>query len=233
MKFARDIEPEPIDDMEDLDNEELNDDLGLDDDSFQDDFMGDGEGLSPMDKHKDLLRDLTNFDPFLKEKVNGWLGIYWNEEQSKYVSSPGVTPIMNSNCAAWSISFLKNYARENNIITNIRSEEYKMIMADVIEVVWVNIGTRSEEFGIKEEGDIFRVCNELEHAASLVLMGAGDGKYTKFLGSTYSYHGNPNEGNQNNNQPNNGLILDKQPRMSKWKDMLGLGQKKPIQGFNG
>jgi hypothetical protein len=36
----------------------------------------------------------------------------------------------------------------------------------------------------------------MEHSAALVMMGAGDGKYNKFLGSTYSYHGNPEENRQ-------------------------------------
>ena len=230
MKFAKDIEPEePMEELDDLDNEELDD--GLDDDSFQDDFMGDGEGMSTMDKHKDLLRDLTNFAPYLKETVNGWLGVAWDESQSKYVKNTSIIPIMNSNCAAWCISFLKTYTKQTNIITNIRSEEYKIMMSDIIETVWLNIGTRSDEFGIKEEGDILRICTELEHASSLVLMGAGDGKYTKFLGSTYSYHGNPNEQRGMGENPN-GMLLEKQPRMSKWKDMLGLGAKK-TPGFNG
>jgi len=66
-------------------------------------------------------------------------------------------------------------------------------MSDIIENVWLNVGTRADgDFGIKEDGDILRICNELEHAAELVLMGAGDGRYNKFLAGTMStnYSGN-------------------------------------------
>ena len=88
----------------------------------------------------------------------------------------------------------------------------------------MNIGTRDAEFGVKEEGDILRICVDIEHAASLVLMGAGGGKYNKFFGSTYSYHGNPNEGRGDNNQ--NQMLLDNKPRMGKIKELLFGGKQK-------
>ena len=74
------------------------------------------------------------------------------------------------------------------------------MMLDHIEAIWLNIGTR-DDFGIKEDGDLLRVANELEHAAALALMGAGDGKYNKMLGTTFSHHTtvNPNLNPQANN----------------------------------
>ena len=84
----RDDELEPLDD--DLDP--LNDPLG--DDMFGDDFYGMG-GQSPLDKHKDLLKDLTNFAPYLKDTVNNWLGLTWDEEKGKYMPSQYIKPIMS------------------------------------------------------------------------------------------------------------------------------------------
>ena len=57
---------------------------------------------------------------------------------------------MNMKCASWCITFLKTYTRNNNIITHIRQGEYEYIMSDIIEAIWLNIGTRSEEFKIKQ-----------------------------------------------------------------------------------
>lgn len=162
-------------------------------DDFSDDYMGD-EGEPPMEKHQDLLKSLTNFAPYIKDTFNNWLGLTWSEDQEKFVQNPLIKPIMNLNGAAWCIGSLKTYARDNNIITDIHSEDYKNIMADIIESIWLNLGTR-EDLGIIEEGDLLRVANELEHASALALMGAGDGKYNKFLGTTYSFHGSqqPNQ----------------------------------------
>ncbi len=156
----------------------FNDSLGYDDFGAQE--------QSPMDKHSNLLKNLTDFAPYLKDSVNGWLGLTWNAEHEKYETNPEITPIMNEAGAAWSISFLKTYARSNNIITNIGKEEYKYIMYDIIDTIWLNLGTRPE-LGVLNDGDLIRVCTELEHAAALILMGAGDGKYNQFLGSTYHH----------------------------------------------
>jgi len=149
-------------------------------DDMDDDFSG-----APIHKQQDLLKDLTNFSPFIKEKVNGWLGIVWDNTQGKYVRNRMAEPIMNEKCAMWCIDCLKVYARGNNVITDIRKDDYNSMMGDVVDYIWLNIGTRSEEFGIKNNGDILRVCNEMEHAIALVLMGAGDGKYNKLFGQVY------------------------------------------------
>lgn len=176
-----DEEPE-----EDNKEEALDDELEDEDDMFKDDLGFDdfgGETQAPIEKHADLLKDLTNFSPYLKETVNGWLGLVWDESKSTYIPSKKVEPIMNSICAGWSISFLKTYARKNNIITHIGKSEYKFLIEDIIDAIWLNIGLRSKEFGIKSNGDILRICTELQHAAELILMGAGDGKYNQMLGT--------------------------------------------------
>jgi hypothetical protein len=154
-------------------------------DDFDDSYNGyGGMGGGAFYQHSDLLKELTNFDPYLKETVNGWLGVTWNEEEGKFKKDINLKPVMNIYCAGWCISFLKTYTRKNNIITDIGKKEYIFVISDVIDVVWLNLGTRMEEFEIKGLGDVIRICNELEHAACLVLMGAGDGKYNRLLGDT-------------------------------------------------
>ena len=171
--------------------EEVEDDLYEDD--FSDDFYD--EGQPPMEKRADLLKSLTNFDPYLKESFNNWLGLTWDEEKERFIKNPSLNPTMSLQGAAWCAGYLKTYARPNNIITDISQEEYKNIMSDIIDAIWLNLGTR-DDLGIIEDGDLIRVGNELEHAAALCLMGAGDGKYNKFLGTTISRHENINPENQ-------------------------------------
>lgn len=175
---------------EDLPEEDMDDTSDILDDDFGD--YGDGGLEVPLNKHGDLLKNLTNFDPYLKESFNNWLGLSWSEEEKKFVTNPLIKPIMNIKGATWCNGLLKTYTRGNNIITNIRGAEYKNLMHDHIEAIWLNLGTR-DDLGIKEDGDLLRVANEMEHATALVLMGAGDGKYNQFLGSTYSYHGSAAE----------------------------------------
>ena len=200
-------EEELEEELEDLPQDPYNDD----DDYYDDDLGGDSE-LTPMEKHSDLLKELTNFSPYLKDCFNNWLGITWNEETKTFRRNPSLLPIMNEVGAAWCIGVLKTYARSNNIITDIGRREYDNIMGDIIDDLWLNIGCR-DDFGIKHEGDILRVCNELEHAASLALMGAGDGKYNKMLSTTISrtehltQQNNPN--NPNNIQPINNSFSNK------------------------
>ena len=183
------LENEPLDDLDPLNDP-------LDDDMFGEDLYGMG-GQSPLDKHKDLLKDLTNFTPYLKDTVNNWLGLTWDEVKGKYTPSKFIKPIMSIRGAAWCIGLMKTYTRGNTIITDIGEEEYKNMLSDHISAIWLNLGTRPE-LGIKDDGDLIRVANEMEHAAALVLMGAGDGKYNKMLGTTYSHH---TTGQVNQNQP--------------------------------
>lgn len=187
----------------DDDLKDLSSDDGLDDDIFKEDLSSNfNEGGSvPIEKHNDLLKSLTNFDKFVREKVNGWLGLVWDEKEDKYVQNPQIQPIMNVRCANWCIDFLKTYTRENNIITNISERDYKFICYDIIEVLWLNIGCRADtDFGIQENGDIIRICNEMEHAAILVLMGAGNGKYNEFLGTVTNRSESVNVNQMNPNQ---------------------------------
>jgi len=174
---------------EDYDIDDSQKDLDYDDDLYSEDFNDGFDDFGnydvPIEKHADLLKNLTNFAPYLKDTVNGWLGLAWNEKEGKYTNCEDIKPIMNRHCAAWCISNLKTYTRNNNIITDITGDAYKNMMADVIENVWLNIGTRADkDFGIENDGDILRICNEMEHAAALVLMGAGDGRYNQFLAGT-------------------------------------------------
>jgi len=177
-----DFEEGLVDDKEDdLDEDDLSDDELFKDDLGFDDYGG---GYSPpIEKHADLLKKLTNFAPYLKETVNGWLGLVWDQKKNTYTPSKDIKPIMNSICAGWCISYLKTYTRENNIITHIGKYEYKYLVEDIIDTIWLNIGLRAKEFGIKNNGDILRICTELQHAAELTLMGAGDGRYNTMLGT--------------------------------------------------
>jgi len=174
-------------DIDKLDKEEEKDLLGSDNnlDSNFDNLGGGGADMSPaIEKHGDLLKELTNFDPYIRELLNGWLGLVWDQEKEKFRLNPDSPPIMNVKCANWCIGFLKIYARKNNIITNLSQDEYFNIYHDIVEVLWLNLPLRHEEFGIKENGDIKKICVEMEHTAVLVLLGAGDGKYNKLLTET-------------------------------------------------
>jgi len=204
-----DIDDIDIDDIDlDSNKDTLDDDLDFEDDNlnFDDDF---DTRNPPLEQQNDLLRKLTDFDPYLQKQVMEWLGMYWDEDQKKYIKDPQVEPIMNIRGARWCVNFLRTYARDNNIITNIDQDVYNNIMLDVIETTIYNIGTRSEVFGIKNDGDIMAVCNQLIHATDLVLIGAGGSKtYTDFLGTTTSR----NESVQVSDNPNMNQV--KQPPRS-------------------
>jgi len=167
-----------------------------------DDFYGDTWGSSPMERSSDLLKDLTDFDSYIKETVSGWLGLVWDSQKGKYIRDPSLTPIMNKVCANWCITILKTYARKNNIITYIREEDYRDIQEDLIDMIWLNIPIRKREFGISNDGDALRICTELYHGSILALMGAGGGKYTNFMSGTMRHTTNenitPNYGMQGN-----------------------------------
>ncbi len=154
------------------------------DEGLNDDFLGE-EGRSPMDKHSDLLKGLTNFDPYIQELFREWLGLIWSEEKQDYIPDKDITPVMSVQGAKLCKRIVSLYARNNNIITNIGKEEYSNIISDLIEAIWLNIGTR-DDVGITNDGELLCVANELQHASELALMGAGDGKYTQFLGTTIS-----------------------------------------------
>ena len=176
-EFTELEEEQSIEELPEDDNVEddlLDSDLGFDD-------VGLGSGTAPMEKHNDLLKELTNFKPFLKELFKEWLGLKWSDQLKAYERDESVDPIMNVRCAKRCLSILRTYTRNNNIITNVDKTDYTHIMMDVIEEVWLNLGTRMEEFEIKSNGDVLIIANQMEHATKLILMGAGDGKYNDLL----------------------------------------------------
>ena len=208
-------EKEPLIDEEfDEDLEEGNDD-DLWNPDLDDDFYDSSSGGAPLSRHNDLLKDLTNFAPYLKDTVNNWLGLTWSETDQKYVRTKSIEPVMTIEGATWCVGVLKTYARNNNIITDIGKEDYIAIMEDEIELIFLNIGTR-QEFGVKNNGDVLRVCNEMLHSISLVLMGAGDGKYNKFLSTTVSRHENISQSNPQQQMP----IMKKKGVMQKLRDSI-------------
>ena len=176
LKRMNDVDLNEDDDViskshsDDFMNDEMNDDEFSEDLGFDDGSMG---GPTPMEKHSDLLKSLTDFEPFMKIMVAEWLGMVWSEGDEDWVEDPNVEPTMNLHGARWCVNFMRVYTRDNNIITNLDKDNYVMIMSDVVETAWLNIGCRSEEFAIKSDGDILKVCNQLEHAAALVLIGTG------------------------------------------------------------
>lgn len=153
-------------------------------DLYGSDFIGDGDSENnTLNKHQDLLKELTSFSSYIKQVVNNWLGLVWNEEEEKYMRDADLEPVLNKRGASWCIGLLKTYTRSNNIITNISQDHYNFIMEDIIDTVWMNLGTR-DKLGVKNDGDLKRICVELEHASALILMGAGDGKYNRLLSTT-------------------------------------------------
>ena len=163
-------------------SELMRDDFGFDVDTS----LGDAE--TTMDRHDALLKELTSFDTFIKDKINGYLGLVWDEDKKEYVKDPDVEPIMNRKGAKWLIDNLKTYTRGNNMVTFIRKDQYINIMCNIIDVLWFGFGMRAKKhFGVKSSGDLLRVCSELEDACALVLMGSGDGKVMNFLEGTTKY----------------------------------------------
>ena len=208
---------------EEIANEgEFSDIEGDYDDSLSDDSFGlDNNGNAPIDRHGDLLKNLTDFDPYIQNTFYAWLGYSWDETTQKWAKDANKRAIMSYDGANNAISILRTYARNNNIITNISSQDYSYIVEDLIEVTYLNYGTR-DDFGVKDDGDLLIVCNQILHCCQLVLMGAGDGKYNDLLTSTThrneSVTVNPQGGMQGRGAPG------PQSSFQKIKDAL-LGQQ--------
>lgn len=159
-------------------------DLDLNEDSANDFNFNDWGGdynQSPSNKQAGLLKELTDLDPVLKNRVASWLGLVYDEDEQKYIKKRDA--IINEAGAEWAVGFLKTYMSKSNFITNISQEEFKNIQLDIIQVVWLVFPT-IDEFGIKSNADYYRLCTELDNSAFLILAGAGDGKYTKFFGDS-------------------------------------------------
>ena len=110
-----------LDDEDPVEKEKSSDDIFDDDLDFDDDF---DDSKAPMEAKSDLLKQLTDFDPFLQTKVCDWLGMTWNQEAKDYVSKKGVIPTMNIHGASKCITFLRTYARNNNILTQLTIQQY-------------------------------------------------------------------------------------------------------------
>jgi len=194
---------EKLDDFSD-DDIKLDDDIG---NSFSDldNFDDFDEGTqAPMSKYSELLKELTNFDPIIQRRIRNWLGLEWDEKVQNYI--PKKSAIINEKGARWAIGCLEVYQSKPNIITNLGREEYIDLKIEIIDLCWLVFPTKFDDFDIKDPADQWRLSNELQHSAFLVLAGAGDGKYTKFLGETHSVHENismqpnpPRQQSSNNN----------------------------------
>lgn len=174
----------------DFSMDEYDNDLLLGNDSL--DSLDDGfDGMIPAEKHHALLQNLTNFAPFIRNQINDYLGLVWDEAKNKYTRDKRIKAIMNIQGALWLVGNLKVYARENNVLTFLRKEEFINMKDDIIDTLWFGFAPRArKEFGMKSTGDILRVCSELESACILVLSGAGEGKVMDFLGGSTKYHQN-------------------------------------------
>ncbi len=182
------------------------DNLGTDNfgnDSFYDDFGGGDQ--STGEKYSDLLKELTNFDKIIQARIRNWLGLEWDDKLKDY--TPKKAAIINEKGARWAIGCLQVYQAKPNIITNLAREEYINIKLEIVDLCWLVFPTLFDEFDIKDSADQWRLSNELQHAAFLVLAGTGDGKYSKFIGETHSIHENisiqPNNQQKQNNSNDN------------------------------
>jgi len=203
-----------LDIKEDVNIEESPDkDLKFDGDNFSDDESWDkvdndiwDKGAEPIEKYEGLLKELTNFHPYFKELAIDWLGLTWDAESEKYINDPDLEKRINKKGINYILSFSRTYIRNNNIITNLEEQDYKAIMTDVVDVVFDNLYTRSENFEIKDEGDLKTLAIQVIDGIALILMGAGDGKYTEFLRdsnkevTTSRIDNNQGNNNQNDNK---------------------------------
>jgi len=211
------LEDDDLDFLNDSDTKD--NDLDLDLDLSNDLDFGGSESLPPIEKHSELLKGLTNFTPYLKETLNNWLGISWNEEEKRYKRHPLLEPMLSIQGAVWCMSYLKTFVRDNNIITHINKEDYQDLLLDAVDTILLNLGTRVE-LGISNNGDLIRVSNEMLASIQLILMGAGDGKYSKLMNTVYHHNTNTNDNGINNMgisrmQPQNNRFLDKIRRFIK------------------
>ncbi len=162
-------------------------DFKLEDNDFDPNFLGDdfsGFGPSNYEKQNDLLKNIMDFESYIKQLINGWLGLVWDEEKNKFVKDPYQTPIMNTIAANWCSNLLRTYARASNVITTINEDIYNEMMIDVGRVIIINVRSRSEEFGIKNQGDASNIINQLIASVKLMLSGLAGGKMGDVLKTT-------------------------------------------------
>jgi len=192
-KFVDELESD--DDLEDNLPPIVDDDSDFTDD-IDDDFSA---GSSLESRNPELLKQLMNFDPFIKDKINGWLGLVWSERDKIFKPNKHIRPIMNIFCANWCSTFVQTYTRNTNVMANITTETFNNIMTDASKILIYNIYPRMEEFGIKEIGDAERVINELLHSSEILLCSIGGGKMADVISKnvTRSEHVNLTDGGSN------------------------------------
>ena len=203
--------------IEDNLDDGFDDDDSLDDNSFDDDgkfdSFGDNMGINPMDKHNDLLKELTNFEPFLKRLKSQFLGMTWSQKEERYIRNPNIKPLMNEVGAEWCINYLAVFARDNNILSSLMENHFRGIMQDAIRIIGTNITTRCEEFGISKEtdlGDCAKILHMMHSAILLILSGAGKtDNYMKFLGTAVTRNENISLNNNPINQQQPKGFMDK------------------------
>jgi len=213
------IEDDNFDDksMNDLlDDDEFNEDLTLNDDG-----MNDLESVTPMEKHADLLKGMTNFDNYLKRLYFNWLGYSWSQEEKKFMPNPTLQPIMNKIGSNWFKSFVEVYVRDNNVLAHLDKDERDNLLEDINQTLFLTINKRKDEFGIKHNSDCVRIWNEVENASILALSGAGGGKYSMFLGGK---DGGILSYNQTSTPMNNNPYQE-QPKRKGLFSFLGFGGK--------
>jgi len=189
-----------------------------DDSLLFDDFGYSGESSTPMDKYGDLLKQLTNFDQWLKEAIMDLLGLEWDEDMQKWVVSEGVEARINKKGAKAIITFLKIYARKNNIITTMGEEQFMWIHQDLINEVYITMGDRMEDYGIPTEADLSNICHLLYTGSLLVMFGAEQGKYNQLLSQTTMRHENVS---LNPNQQLQQIpLMGGKPQKNGWRDKI-------------
>jgi len=193
---------EDLDDLDNFDNlneENLSKDNSLGFDSDMQD-----------QRHSDLLKGLTDFDPYLKQMVSEWLGMTWDETKGTMIKNPDLNPLMNVEGVRWCINFLRTYVRGNNIITNLKEDSYNNIMRDIALFSEVSLEVQREKFGIKDIITTRTIATQLYHSADLVLMGAGGKRnYQDLITGVVNINQNENisnQPNQNRQNPSEGFV---------------------------
>jgi len=156
-----------------------------------------GADISTMDKHDELLKNLTNFEPYLQDKFFQWSATYWDKDKRKLLKDDDFTPIMNIRGAKYFISYLQTYVRGNNVITVLDAKTYQNAMNDTLKTTVHAIAEHYETFQIHSSADQSRILDEMENSVALILSGSYAGQYNKFLGGAYKAGSHETFGNAN------------------------------------
>lgn len=215
------LESETIQEEESLENDNEENFNDLDNFNSYNDFYEGGYN-SPIQRHSDLLKELTNFDPVIARRIRNWLGLEYDDTVKDYKQR--YQAIINEKGARWAIGVLQTYQSKTNIITNLSKVEYHNMELEIIDLCWMVFPTLYDDFLIRSTADQYRLSQELQHSAILVLAGAGDGKYTKFLGESVTRTESINISPSNNNM-NQGGRPNKQGWLENVKNtLLGRGR---------